>query len=82
MNFSPSKEDLQDLRFSQRVVEDSRVLGCDTVLLGVSWCSAGTCSYMSRRYIGVLVNMGRATKITDGQSAEERWTGYGCMLGP
>ena len=36
MNFSLSNEDLQDLRFSQWVVEDSVLLECDIVLLGVS----------------------------------------------
>ena len=36
MNFSLSNEDLQDLRFSQWVVEYSVLLECDIVLLGVS----------------------------------------------
>jgi hypothetical protein len=37
---------------------------------------------MWRRYIGVLVNMGRATKITVGKSGQKSWRGNGCMLGP
>ena len=36
---------------------------------------------MEEIYIGLLVCMGRATKIMVAKSGEEGWTGHGCMLG-
>jgi hypothetical protein len=66
-NFSVSYEDLQDLRFSECVVEDSGLQGCDIVLLRVSFCFAGTWDYMWSRYIGLLVNMGWIIRGGGGQ---------------
>ena len=75
IKFSVSNEDLQDLKFSQCIVEDSGLQGCEIVLLGVSWCSAGTWGLHGEQiYRSVdqhgLDNQGR------------RWTGHGYIWRP
>jgi hypothetical protein len=52
-NFSVSNEDLQDLRFSQCVVEDSGLQGCDIVLLSFLMFCRNMVLYVEQIYRSV-----------------------------